>query len=354
LLSIATAQWKDRDARAAIHGLVDALNSTGPGFNFSQDVVLKAGLMLAGINDVAFKVKNFTSDNMAELDRQWDGVGDSLKTAVGLLSDFGLSDATLSAKSVVIPVAYYLHTRELDETYRTAVADAADRATLRSWVLRSLIVRGVWGSGLDTILRDIRTVLDEHGDPHFPAAALERVMAQRGKSLAITDALVDDILDLSYGGARTYAVLAMLFDHVDTRNQFHVDHVFPRALLDPKRLRDQGFSREEIESLNHRRDLFANLQLLPGPENIDKSAAAPDEWASRAFPTADLLSSYKTLNELTMLPHTPFDFDTYFEDRRTALADRIRRKLQAGAPHQPASEPNDEYDGSELDAALED
>lgn len=354
LLSIATAQWKDRDARAAIHGLVDALNTTGSGFNFSQDVVLKAGLMLAGINDIAFKVKNFTSDNMAELDRQWDGIGDSLKTAVGLLSDFGLSDATLSAKSVVIPVAYYLHTRGLDDTYRTAVAHSTDRATLRSWVLRSLIVRGVWGSGLDTLLRDIRSVLNEHGHAGFPTEALERIMAQRGKSLAVTDALVDDILDLSYGGARTYAVLAMLFDHVDTRNQFHVDHVFPRALLDPKRLREQGFAREDIESLNERRDRFANLQLLPGPENIDKSAAAPDEWALRAFPTADLLSSYKSLNELTDLPHTPLDFDAYYEERRTALASRIRRKLEAGGIQQPAATQDEEYDGTELDAALED
>lgn len=353
LLSIATAQWKDRDARAAIHGLVDALNTTGSGFSFSQDVVLKAGLMLAGINDIAFKVKNFTADNMAQLDRQWDEIGNSLKTAVGLLSDFGLSDATLSAKSVVIPVAYYLHTRELGDTYRTAVAHASDRALMRSWVLRSLITRGIWGSGLDTLLRDIRTILNDHGHAGFPSVELERAMALRGKSLTVTDELVDDILDLSYGGARTFAVLAMLFDHVDTRNQFHVDHVFPRALLDPKRLREEGFSREAIDALNERRDRFANLQLLAGPENIDKSATAPDDWAARAYPTPDLLSSYKTLNELTMLPHSAAEFDGYFEQRRDALAARIRRKLQSGTPTRPATEPTDAYDGTELDAALE-
>jgi len=50
-------------------------------------------------------------------------------------------------------------------------------------------------------------------------------MALRGKSLAVTDELVDDILDLSYGGARTFAVLAMIYDHVDTRNRFHVEVV---------------------------------------------------------------------------------------------------------------------------------
>jgi hypothetical protein len=353
LLSIATAQWKERDARAAIHGLVDALNNTGSGFSFSQDVVLKAGLMLAGIQDIGFKVKNFGSENMAVLDREWDGIGDSLKLAVALLSDFGLSDATLSAKSVVIPVAYYLHKRRLDDAYRTAVAHAPDRALMRSWVLRSLIARGIWGSGLDTLLRDLRTVIDERGQQGFPTAELERTMALRGKSLAVTDELVDDILDLSYGGARTFAVLALLFDHVDTRNQFHVDHVFPKALLDPKRLKEQGLSRDDIDELNGRRDRFANLQLLGGPENIDKSATAPDEWAARAYPTTDAMSSYLALNELTTLPHDADAFRDFYEARRVALAERIRRKLSPGIPASAVAADEEEYDGTELDAALD-
>ena len=66
LLSIATAQWKERDARGAIHGLVDGLNATGQGFAFTQDVVLKSGLVLAGIGDIGFKVKNFTTENIGD------------------------------------------------------------------------------------------------------------------------------------------------------------------------------------------------------------------------------------------------------------------------------------------------
>ena len=178
-------------------------------------------------------------------------------------------------------------------------------------------------------------------------------MALRGKSLAVTNELVDDILDLSYGGARTFAVLAMLFDHVDTRNQFHIDHVFPKALLDPNRLRTQGFSREDIDSRTERRDRLANLQLLPGPENIDKSAAAPDEWASRVYTTPDAMGSYLSLNELAALPHDAAAFPEFYEARRAALAERIRRKLSSGVSAQPVVEEGGEYDGTELDAALE-
>jgi hypothetical protein len=354
LLSIATAQWKERDARDAIHGLVDALNQTGSGFSFSQDVVLKAGLMLAGISDVAFKVKNFTAANMSTLDRQWEEIGGSLKLAVALLSDFGLSDATLSAKSVVIPVAFYIHSRGLNDSYRTAVAHASDRVLLRSWVLRSLIVRGVWGSGLDTLLRDLRSTIQEHGSSGFPVAELERTMALRGKPLTVTDELVEDVLELSYGGSRTFAVLALLFDHVDTRNQFHVDHVFPQALLDPKRLRELGIPQDRAATLLERRDRFANLQLLSGPENIDKSASPPDDWAARVYTTPDTLVNYLTLNELTELPHDVDQFLDFFELRRAAMAGRIRRKLSSTVVERGAVPELPSYDADELDAALED
>ena len=55
LLSIATAQWKERDARESIHGLVDDLNATGHGFGFTKDLVLKASLVLTDAGDIRFE-----------------------------------------------------------------------------------------------------------------------------------------------------------------------------------------------------------------------------------------------------------------------------------------------------------
>ncbi len=117
LLSIATAQWEG-DARAAVHGLVDSLNQTGMGFSFSRDTILKSGLVLADVGDIGFKVRNFTTANMAKLEADWDVMTTSLQVAVGLLSDFGLSGGALTADSVLIPVAYYVHTRRLGHSYR--------------------------------------------------------------------------------------------------------------------------------------------------------------------------------------------------------------------------------------------
>ncbi|KGM14430.1 DUF262 domain-containing protein [Cellulomonas bogoriensis] len=327
LLSIATAQWKERDAREAIHGLVDNLNRTGAGFDFSQDVVLKAGLVLARVGDFAFRVKNFNAENMALLQREWDAIGESLVLAAELLSDFGLSDATLSADSVLIPVAYYVHTRGLTEAYRTRGADAADRASLRSWVLRSLVMPGVWGSGLDTLVRDLRDVLNREGSEGFPARAIEARMAALGKPLVLSDEQVEDILDLGYGRSRTFAVLAMLFPHVDTRNVHHVDHVFPRSLFHRSRLRDAGLSEEEIDDVQGKRDLLPNLQLLEGPTNIEKSNQLPAAWAADRYGSGEAYERYLDRHDLGWLPSSAAEFARFFDERRERLARRIRAVL---------------------------
>jgi hypothetical protein len=354
LLSIATAQWKERDAREAIHGLVDNLNSTGPGFRFSQDVVLKSGLVLAGVPDIAFKVRNFTAANMATLDRNWDLISSSLQVAAGLLSDFGLSAATLSASSVLIPIAYYVHRRRLTQNYRESVREAKDRELLRSWTLRSLIMPGVWGSALDTLLRDLRQVILDHGESGFPVAEIEKRMTLRGKSLVISDAQVEEILDLTYGSARTFAVLATLFPHVNTRNLHHVDHIFPQSLLSTSKLKEAGLESAAIEELQNKRDCLPNLQLLEGLENVAKSDVLPAVWAETTYPTEDALRAYQDRNLIRSLPAALADFDPFYEERRAALALRISSLLggaREGAVTATVPRTSQDVDDYQLDLA---
>lgn len=357
LLSIATAQWEG-DARAAVHGLVDSLNQTGMGFKFSRDTILKSGLVLADVGDIGFKVKNFTTTNMAKLEADWDAMSTSLHVAVGLLSDFGLSGGALTADSVLIPVAYYVHQRKLGHSYRESPNTREDREALRSWVLRSLIVRGIWGSGLDTLLRDLREVIKTQGSTSFPLAAVEKAMALRGKSLAVTDALIEDVLALEYGKARTFAVLAVLFPHVDTRNLFHVDHVFPAARFDKKVLAaltdvdgTPKFSAEQIAELIELRDKLPNLELLPGLENIGKSDQAPDDWLAAQYASPDDRSAFLSRNALPpTLPHSIDEFMAFYEQRRDILVARIQDKLRTQGPEPSASE--EDHSEVALDEAL--
>lgn len=326
LLSIATAQWSDRDAREAIHTLVDDLNAIGQGFRFSKDVVLKSGLVLIGVGDIGFKVKNFNHANMASLQKQWDTVSEALGVGVGLLADFGLSDATMTADSVLVPVAYYVHRRGLTNKYRTQPATAEDRQKLRSWVMRSLVKQGVWGSGLDTLLRDLRDVIDANGADSFPLEQLESRMAGRGKALTFSAEEIEDLLDAKYGSKRTFAILALLFPHVDTRNIHHVDHVYPHSLLGGRKLKAANLDKAQVNRIGALRDLLPNLELLEGPENIGKSDAPPLAWAE-ATHTGDGFNAYLTRNELPGLPSDVSEFVEWFDRRREALALRLATVL---------------------------
>lgn len=161
LLSIATAQFEGRDAREEIHGLVDDLNETKPGFKFTKDLVLKAGLVLTDISDVGFRVENFTAANMKILDEKWEDVERALRIGVKLLSSFGFSESSLPAASVLIPLADYIHQRGLDENYVTSASPSvrADRAVVRHWTIRTILKPGIWGSALDQLLRALHQAL---------------------------------------------------------------------------------------------------------------------------------------------------------------------------------------------------
>ncbi|MDQ6949739.1 MAG: DUF262 domain-containing protein, partial [Actinomycetota bacterium] len=210
LLSMATNQWQHLDAREVVRTVVTEMNTASSRqFAFSKDVVLKTALMVGGV-DLRFRVSNFTADNMKKVEAAWDDTSSALLNAAALLASFGLTERTLTAGSVIIPVAYYLAHRRLGTSYLASDKEAVDRAAIRGWVIRSLVKRGIWGSGLDTLLSRLRHVIDEHGDQRFPLIELEADMTAAGKSLTFEATEIDELLRLKYQGQNTFPVLALL------------------------------------------------------------------------------------------------------------------------------------------------
>lgn len=121
LLSIATNQWESLDAREKVQELVKELNAISGGFNFSKDLVLKSGLVLIDLPDIRFQVGNFTQANMSLLEARWAEVRSSLIAAAELVGSFGFTERTLTADSVLIPIAYYIRHRELGKVLHRGV-----------------------------------------------------------------------------------------------------------------------------------------------------------------------------------------------------------------------------------------
>ncbi|WP_224549391.1 DUF262 domain-containing protein [Mesorhizobium sp. CA16] len=324
LLSIAVARWKQVDARAEIHKLVDELNRIGTGFALSQDFVLKAGLMLADIASVGFKVENFTTENMLALESNWLSIRSALVRTVELASSFGLNGQTLKADSALLPIGYYLYKKGAPGNYVTHSQFASDREAIRGWLVRSIVkASGIWGSGLDTLLTALREVIQANDPGAFPAEQLRQAMSQRGKSLTFEPAEIEDLVHIEYGDKRTFPLLSLLFPFVDLRNQFHVDHVYPISRFTPRRLQNQGFGETEAEVLARHANTLPNLQLLEGAINNEKRATMPMAWLAAHLPDAASQLQYRTLHELGELPTDLQDFESFYAARR----DRLRIKL---------------------------
>ncbi len=338
LLSMATNQWQELDAREEVRSLVSEINSNaGRQFSFSKDVVLKTALTVADV-DVRFKVTNFTQGNMARVEAAWPQIKGALLRAATLLQQFGYNERNLTANSVIVPVAHYLHLRGAGDSYLDSTADAADRLALQRWVTRSLVKRGIWGSGLDTLLTRIRDVLRTNSTNGFPVAAVEEAMAAVGKSLAFDNAEIDELLNLKYAGQRTFSVLSVLYPGLDLSKKFHEDHIFPKSRFTKKKLLDAGVSPDSIDDYLAAVNLLPNLQLLAGTANIEKQDGLPAEWIDTAFPSEDKRATYLTENDLDGLPLDLADFTSFFEERKQRIRSRLLAALGTtpGAPEDAA------------------
>ncbi|WP_433205303.1 DUF262 domain-containing protein [Dactylosporangium sp. CS-047395] len=327
LLSMATNQWRHLDAREEVRKLVQELNTSGSSsFSFSKDVVLKTALMVAGV-DLRFQVSNFTESNMHKVEASWGTTRAALIRAVALIGTFGFSERTLTAASVVVPLAYYLAKHEVSDSYVTSGADAKDRMTVRQWITRSLVKRGIWGSGLDSLLGRIRQAIDQQPGYGFPVAEIEKEMTALGKSLSFEPAEIDELLELKYGGQRTFPVLALLYPGLDLAKQFHEDHIFPRSRFTRTKLRIAGIAEDAIDDYLSRFDLLPNLQLLGGVPNVEKQAKLPADWLERAFAVQAEQATYVQANDLHDLPSDMSGFVEFYERRKARMRDRLTTAL---------------------------
>ena len=328
LLSIATAQWQERDARQEIHQLVDELNGVHHGFDFSKDLALKTGLVLTDASDIRFRVQNFHRTNMERLEADWPKIAQALMTAAQMLARFGFSARTLPSNSILIPLADWLHLNRHDHRFVTAFAHREERERIRSWVLRSQLKAGVFGSGLDTLLARLRRGIRENPGPAFPVEALEKEMAALGKSPTFDIEELQDLVEWPFGNRRVFVLLALLYPGIDVNGDYHVDHVYPRALFTKKNLRDAGLDNEQVEDYRTRVNLLPNLQLLEGSENQSKQAVLPHIWVADAITDAQHRQEYLDRHDLRDLGTSLTDFGAFYDARRAGLMARLEDLLR--------------------------
>jgi hypothetical protein len=324
LLSAATVGWKSHSAPAEFKGCVSDMNDQG--FQFTRDRVLKAGMVLAGLDDIKFKAANFKADNAIKIEGEWKQIRIALVLAAKLLREFGLDEQTLTAQNVIIPVAYYLKRSARDDKYLSALNQQDDRENIRRFVILTLVKTGFWTGAVDKVLSTTSAVIDVSGAKAFPLGEIKLALANIKKPLPLSDQEIGSLLQAKYAKKSTALILSLLYP-IDLAKSHHQDHVVPRARLTVSRLRSLGLSSDEIELATDRRDRLPNLQLLQGQINAQKSKMALTDFIAKLSPVSKR-RHFIDSNDLVLIPKDETQFNQFYLKREQVMRKRLRELIK--------------------------
>lgn len=325
LLSIATAQWQKKDAREEITSFVEEINSVGDGFNANKDFVLKSCLVLGGFTDIAFKVDNFNQDNMLAIEKKWDEISKAVKASFVLLSNLGYHRDTLTSNNAIIPIAGYLYKIGSPDNFSESSRYQEDRKRIFKWLVIVLLKRTFSGQP-DNVLRPIRDVIESSKDG-FPFDGIVSKLKGSTKAISFDNDEIDNLLYYQYAQAYTYSILAFIYPSLDFRNKFHQDHIFPKKLFTHKRLKMRNIDEDKIEFYLNNYNYIANIQLLEGIPNQEKSGKDFDKWIKEQYPDTKDRKAYMNKHYIPDIDLSLDNFQEFIKEREKLIVAAFKHLL---------------------------
>ncbi|MDA3949465.1 MAG: DUF262 domain-containing protein [Spirochaeta sp.] len=310
LMSITISQWDEGDARKVVDDLVKQVGSAKEmGFTIDRDWVLKTCLAVLD-KDLRFRVKNFDSQTVAQIQENWARIRRSIVGAFTLFSEIGMTDASLRSKNAVIPIVYYLYA---SNTNSIPDSHTDNRAAIARWLHMSLL-QGVFGGQSDTLLAKLRaTIRDNLSHPTFPLKAIVTAFTGTTKDLRFDEEFLQRLMETEYGDGRCRSILSLLMPAAYPSQQTDIDHLHPKSAF------GSTGSNQDPATWN----TIPNLHLIPAGLNKSKNDTPLEEWigsGTHALTKADLLIPAGTSLKLE-------DFPAFVEARRSLLLERIKKNI---------------------------
>jgi hypothetical protein len=326
LLSIATAQWQERDARKEIYEFVDEINDIGEAFSFGKDFALKACLVLADIQAIEFKVGNFNRENMLAIEQQWPDIARAVRLTVSLVASWGYNWQTLVSNNAVIPIAYYLYKKGSPLNFVLSEQFKQERETIHRWLMVALLKR-IFSGQSDSTLRNIRRAMQANHQNGFPVDDIADSLKQT-RSMRFDQPELEGLLAYKYGQTYTFSVLALLYPWLKYDQHFHLDHIFPRSMFTNKELAKRGIAQDKWHLwLDHVDDL-ANLQLLQGLPNQEKSDKEFETWLQSSNTTRPELANYYDNHIIPDVDLSFENFPEFLAAREKMIMERLAELLE--------------------------
>lgn len=327
LLSIASAQWENHDAREEITEFVDEINAIGGGFRTNKDFVLKTALVLTDFPNIAFKVDNFNKQNMMKIEKNWDNIKRTIRQSVNLVSSFGYTGETLSSNNALIPIAYYLHTIGIPNNFVESSAFKENRAKIKKWLIMALLKKA-FGGQPDNVIRPIRDIIRKNGNNDFPISEIIDEFKGTNKSILFTEDDIDEyLLKLKYGKSGTLSTFMLLYPSLNFSNKFHEDHMYPKSKFKKPYLRKMGVPEDKLDTYIASVNDISNLQLLDAQLNEEKLDTDFDVWFNEKHVTDTDKIQYRMLHYLPDMEYTYPNFLTFLDKRKQLIRKKLKEIL---------------------------
>jgi hypothetical protein len=335
MLSVATGEQGDIDIHVLIQEAVEEINNVpknvDEGFKVDKELLLTSGLLFTGADSLSLKnSENYTPNRMNEIfKKHWDSIIDALKTAVDYVEFLGFVGKKLSRNSI-LPIAYYFYKNQILNNHKFSILDRAhcDRVFIRQWLLRA-IINGMFSDGTGSTLLQIRRIIDKTTKNHFPLE--DFLKTEIKKPLKIEGSQIEEILDIRYGDTRIIPLFNEL-EHVASRQNDQVDHIWARGILSSKKAIKKlypSISDAEVEKYKAQLNRLANLQVLNSLENNEKSDKPFDEWFNAQFNDPEEKNNYCRTHFIPI--DVPYGFDNFlsFLEKRENL---LKQKIESAFP----------------------
>lgn len=331
LLSIATAQWNEKDAREVIHEFVDDINKIGDRFDFNKDFILKACLVLCDFPDIKFKVDNFTKQNMEEIEKNWDKISNAIRSSVELVAKYGYYRENLLASNAIIPIAYFLYKNALSDKILHSGSLENDRKSIMEWLARVLL-KGTFGGTPDGIYPVMRNLINQNTG-RFPLPEIIEHYRGKRKSISFSPDDIESILEIQYGTKRSYSALSLLYSSLNFSFKYHQDHIHPKSFFNKRKLGSLGITDDKMkDEFIARYNKLANLQLLQATTNVEKNDKPFEDWMNQNYRNEAEKSSYLSANHIGVDTSLKLeDFMEFYDKRRADFKFKLMALLNVKA-----------------------
>lgn len=307
LMSMIVSKWSE--ARNKINNAIDIINSEC-NFNLPKDIFQRSCLYLTG-SPLNFKADNFKSRVIERIELQFEDIFKYLKAACRIFNQFGYSKDNLRSNLIILPVAQFLLQNNTTEL------DIHNMKLIENWVQRSILAR-VFSSQTTSYLNVLRKEIT--GWQNFPLQNILSASSKFGRSMYFDDDAIHELIDKAkYSTQLSWAILTILYPDNDYSGEtFHEDHIYPQVKLSALPY-DQQLDGNTV----------ANLQLLKGRLNREKSDTMPEEWIEKHCKECNIsINEYKNKNYIPCdIYIDEQNFAQYIKSRKELIFETLKQKL---------------------------